>query len=185
MGKDAMRMATRKHSILALLLLVLAVTTCLSPARTSSDFTDTLTRLNPFGSCPLVKGKYDGPNKWSFDTPPCGYLGTTCWDLSPSLDSACTSPWPNTNISVPGLRGHRPSVPSTSPSTTTFTVTRATPWSLDAPSHVWIARPCAKPEQRVWPRRGISTTQRSRGATLGFSAPTLRGVHTGTRRRRA
>merc|ERR1711959_403748 len=98
MGKDAMRMATRKHSILALLVLVLAVTTCLSPVRTSSDFTDTMTRLNPFGSCPLVKGKYDGASKWTFDAPPCGYLGTTCWDLSPSLDSACTSPWPNTNI---------------------------------------------------------------------------------------
>merc|ERR1711959_855712 len=96
--KDAMRMATRKHSILALLVLVLAVTTCLSPVRTSSDFTDTMTRLNPFGSCPLVKGKYDGASKWTFDAPPCGYLGTTCWDLSPSLDSACTSPWPNTNI---------------------------------------------------------------------------------------
>merc|ERR1712072_1322095 len=59
--------------------------------------------------------------------------GTTCWDLSPSLDSACTSPWPNT--------------PSTSPSTTTFTVTKATPLSSIAPSHVWIARPCAKPKQ--------------------------------------
>merc|ERR1711981_891677 len=84
----------RKHSILALLLLVLAVTTCLSPARTSSDFTDTATRVNPFGSCPLVKGKYDSDSKWTFDTPPCGYQGTTCWDLSPSLDSACTSPCP-------------------------------------------------------------------------------------------
>ena len=79
------------------LILPLVLATC-----GHAKLTDDAERINNYGSCPLKKGKenkYMWSYEWSFDMPPCGYLGTDCTDTEQSaMQLSCDEPFPDANF---------------------------------------------------------------------------------------
>ena len=79
------------------LILPLVLATC-----GHAKLTDDAEHINNYGSCPLKKGKenkYMWSYEWSFDMPPCGYLGTDCTDTEQSaMQLSCDEPFPDANF---------------------------------------------------------------------------------------
>ena len=72
------------------LILPLVLATC-----GHAKLTDDAERINNYGSCPLLKGRW-GEDKWSFDTQPRGYTNLPSTEMPEMHD--CDNPFPDANI---------------------------------------------------------------------------------------
>ena len=72
------------------LILPLVLATC-----GHAKLTDDAERINNYGSCPLLKGRW-GEDKWSFDTQPRGYTNLPSTEMPEIHD--CDNPFPDANI---------------------------------------------------------------------------------------
>ena len=92
-----MTTTTTTAMVAVVLILPLVLATC-----GHAKLTDDAEHINNYGSCPLKKGKenkYMWSYEWSFDMPPCGYLGTDCTDTEKSaMQLSCDEPFPDANF---------------------------------------------------------------------------------------